>query len=90
MTQAQLIDLMTQTVWLIVLLASPILMASMVLGLGISVFQAVTQIQEQTLTFVPKIFVSFLVFVVAAPWLIDVMVNFSETLFNSLVQYTQH
>ncbi len=89
MTQAELVDLMAQTVWLIVLLASPILMTSMILGLGISVFQAVTQIQEQTLTFVPKIFVSFLVFVVTAPWLIDVMVNFSETLFDSLVEFAR-
>ncbi len=89
MTQAELVDLMAQTVWLIILLASPILIASLVLGLGISIFQAVTQIQEQTLTFVPKIMVSFLVFILAAPWLIDILVNYSETLFNSLVEFAR-
>ena len=89
MTQTQLIELFSQTSWLIVLLSAPILATSLVLGLGISIFQAVTQIQEQTLTFVPKILTSLLVFVLTAPWLIDTMLTFATGLFEALVTFAK-
>ncbi|MFN8614947.1 MAG: flagellar biosynthesis protein FliQ [Vampirovibrionales bacterium] len=75
LTQAELVEFFQRMAWLILLLSSPLLLVSLVVGVIISIFQAVTQIQEQTLTFVPKIVVSMVVFVVTAPWMIDAMVT---------------
>ena len=70
-----------QAALLVTLLASaPMLLSGMVIGLIISVFQSVTQIQEITLTFVPKIIVVMLFFVMFMPWMIDVVLGFVEPL----------
>mgnify|MGYP005718264749 CR=1 FL=1 len=89
MNQTDLVDLLQQTVWIILLLGAPILITSMVVGLGISIFQAVTQIQESTLTFVPKIVVALIVVVFTGPWMVDLMVDHTEQLFTSLTEYTK-
>lgn len=89
MTPDQFTDLLQQTVWLILLLSAPILVTSMGVGIGISIFQAVTQIQESTLTFVPKILASLLVFVLTAPWLVETMMNYSVQLFDALQQFAR-
>ena len=68
---------------LITLLASaPMLLSGMLVGLIISVFQSVTQIQEITLSFVPKIVVVMVAFVVFLPWMVSVLLNFVEPLFG--------
>lgn len=68
---------------LVTLLASaPMLLSGMLVGLIISVFQSVTQIQEITLSFVPKIVVVMLAFVVFLPWMISVLLDFVEPLFG--------
>ncbi len=87
MTDTQFLELIQQVVWLILLMGAPILITSMVVGIGISIFQAVTQIQESTLTFVPKILASLLVFVLTGPWVVDIMTTYSEQLFNDLPQF---
>lgn len=66
------------------LISAPMLVSGMVIGLIISVFQSVTQIQEITLTFIPKIFVVFAAFVLFMPWMIEVMLQFVEPLFGNL------
>lgn len=66
------------------LVSAPMLVSGMVIGLIISVFQSVTQIQEITLTFIPKIFVVFVAFVLFLPWMIEVMLQFVEPLFGNL------
>lgn len=90
MTDAQFMELIQQVVWLILLIGAPVLLSSMVVGIGISIFQAVTQIQESTLTFVPKILVSLLVFVFTGPWVMDILITYSSDLFNNLPQYIAH
>ncbi|MCX5759829.1 MAG: flagellar biosynthesis protein FliQ [Candidatus Hydrogenedentes bacterium] len=68
---------------LVTLLASaPMLLSGMLVGLIISVFQSVTQIQEITLSFVPKIVVVMVAFVVFLPWMVSVLLNFVEPLFG--------
>ncbi len=67
-----------------ILVSAPMLLSGMVVGLAISVFQSVTQIQEITLTFVPKIMVVLLAFVLFLPWMIAVVMNFVEPLFGNL------
>ena len=85
MTQAMLVEYFQHMAWLVLLLSAPLLLVSLVSGVIISIFQAVTQIQEQTLIFVPKIVLSMVVFVVTAPWMIDAMVSYTRELLASLI-----
>lgn len=82
MTIDQAIDLIRHTLVLMLMLASPILLAAMVIGLVISVLQAVTQIQEQTLTFVPKILGMGIVAILLTPWLTAIVLEFSRRMFT--------
>jgi flagellar biosynthesis protein FliQ len=71
----------------VLLIASPLLGLALFTGVIISIFQAVTQIQEMTLTFVPKIIVVILALVVFGPWILRIMLNFTTTLFMNLPNY---
>jgi len=66
------------------LLASPLLLSALVVGLVVSIFQAVTQINEATLTFIPKMVVVGIVLIVAAPWMMDIMNQFTIELFEGI------
>jgi len=69
---------------MVLLLSMPMLLVALVVGVAISLFQAVTQIQEMTLTFVPKIIAVFLVLVLAASWMIEKMVSYTHQIFSSI------
>ena len=71
-----------KTILLTMITAAPILLSAIVVGLAISIIQSVTQIQEQTLTFVPKIFAALLVLIVTAPWMVHVFTSTTEELFE--------
>lgn len=66
------------------LLAAPLLLSTLVVGLAVSIFQALTQINEATLTFIPKMIVVALVFVLAGPWMMDVMSAYTINLFENI------
>ena len=66
------------------ILAAPLLLSALVIGLVISLFQALTQINENTLTFVPKMIVIGIVILLAGPWMIDVMKNYTINLFDNM------
>lgn len=76
-----------ETIEVILMVSAPVLIAGMVVGLIISVFQAVTQIQEMTLTFVPKIIVVFLVLLALAPWMMEIMINYTSGIFTNIPNY---
>ncbi len=78
------IDLVRETLTLMLLLGLPILAAALVVGLTVSVFQAVTQIQEQTLTFVPKILGMGTMAILVMPWLVKRIMEFSERMFSGM------
>jgi len=86
MEQPYVIDMIQRLVWLILMLTLPILVTTLVVGVVISIFQAVTQIQESTLTFVPKIIIALLVIVLLPPWMIGMMVDYTGQLFGELVK----
>lgn len=86
MNQAEFIGLYQEMLSTLLLLSTPILGASLAVGVGVSIFQAVTQIQEATLTFVPKLLVSVALLMLLAPWMVDVMVLHTAAQFNSLSQ----
>jgi flagellar biosynthesis protein FliQ len=65
-------------------IAMPLLLVGLVIGLVVSVFQAVTQIQEQTLTFIPKIVGMGVVLVIAGPWMLSEVVTYTQQLYSSI------
>ena len=69
MTQQQVIDIMKEALFLVIECAAPLLLVSLIVGLIISIFQTITSIQEQTLTFVPKILAVFLTLMLVAGWI---------------------
>jgi len=74
---------------LILVLSAPPLLISLVVGLAISLFQATTQIQEQTLTFVPKITAVFLTLALTGYWMMAQMVRFTQSLFMNFILFTR-
>lgn len=86
MTVDDIVNLGQRAMILTLLVSAPMLLSGMVVGLAISVFQSVTQIQEITLTFVPKIVVVMLTFVFFLPWMTDLVVNYVRELFLSIDQ----
>jgi flagellar biosynthetic protein FliQ len=89
MTMQQVIDLGQRALQLVVLLSAPVLLAGMITGLAVSLFQAVTSIQEATLTFVPKLLAVFVALVVCMPWMTDLAVRFAVDLFGNLGQFAR-
>ena len=65
-------------------LAGPLLIATLVIGLAVSIFQALTQINESTLSFIPKMLVVALVIVLAGPWMLDVMTHYTINLYENI------
>ncbi|WP_016915694.1 flagellar biosynthesis protein FliQ [Vreelandella stevensii] len=84
MTPEMVMSLAYQGMRLMLFLAGPILLAALFVGLLISLFQAATQINEMTLTFIPKILAVFTVLVVAGPWLIGLITDFTHRLFSNI------
>jgi len=81
--------IVSQALKLVVILAAPPLAAGLVIGLIISTFQAVTQIQEMTLSFVPKILAVFVVLIIFFPWMVKLMTSFTTDLIMNLHRYVQ-
>ncbi len=73
-----------KAIWITLQVGGPILLVGLLVGLVVSVFQAVTQIQEQTLVFIPKIVAIVAVLAIAGPWMLNVMVNYTEALFRDI------
>ena len=87
MSQIEFITILQNALLLILKLAGPVLLVSMVVGLVIGIFQSVTQIQEATLTFVPKIIAGILTIIFLAPWMVEMYLTSVNDLFNNLLIY---
>jgi flagellar biosynthetic protein FliQ len=81
MTPDTIIDLSQQALYVIVLLAAPMLISALAIGLLIGMFQAATQINEMTLSFIPKLLVLVLSIVVAGSWMLDTLLTFTRRLY---------
>ncbi len=86
MTEEFVITIAQTAVFTVLLVSSPMLGLALVVGLAIGVFQAVTSINEMTLTFIPKIIVVIVSVVVFAPWIIQIMQTFTTEIFGSISQ----
>jgi len=82
MSQDTVIDIARETVSLIIKLSAPMLLASLVVGLVISLIQTITSIQEQTLTFVPKLLVTMLMILLTGGWMMTILAEFTTELFS--------
>lgn len=84
MTAQSTVDIATHALYMVLLLSMPMLLVALVVGVIISLLQAVTQIQEMTLTFVPKIIAVFVTLVVAAPWMTEKFVTYTRHLIEGI------
>ena len=81
-TQGDIIVIAKEAIYTIIVSAAPLLLISLVIGLVISIFQTVTSIQEQTLTFVPKILAVFIGIMLIGPWMLDILSNYMVRLWT--------
>lgn len=86
MTPATVMEIGRQAIEVTLVLSAPVLLAALVIGLIISIFQAATQINEATLQFVPKLVAIFLVLILFGPWMLQYMVDYIQRLFGSIPQ----
>ncbi len=84
MTPESVMTLGRQGVEVTLMLAAPLLLAALAIGLIVSIFQAATQINEMTLSFIPKMVGIFVMLIVAGPWMMTVMTNFMRQVFTSI------
>ena len=84
MTPDMVIKLAEQSIFTIILISAPMLLIALAVGLLFSVFQAMTQIQEQTLAFIPKILAVFISLVVFGPWMLTLLLDYTRDLFQQL------
>lgn len=87
MTPEFVVTLAQEAIKITIYISLPMLGIGLVVGVLISLFQAVTQIQEMTLTFIPKIIAIFLALLVAFPWILDKMITYTTNLFLNIPQY---
>ena len=87
MTEAQVLDIMRDAFYNVIVCSAPMLLISLVVGLVISIFQTVTSIQEQTLTFVPKILAVFLTLMLLGGWILDSISGYMIELWSNFSVY---
>lgn len=86
-TEGQVMDIAREALFLIIKVSAPLLLISLVIGLIVSIFQTITSIQEQTLTFVPKIICVFLSLILFGNWMMEAMVEFMQSLWFNFGLY---
>ena len=84
MTPETVVSLFSEGVYLTILLLTVLVTPGLIVGLLIAMFQAATQINEMSLSFIPKLFITFLVLVFAGPWLLKTMINYTDNLFTNI------
>ena len=82
----QAIDVVKNLMMLCLKMSLPLLLSAMIIGLAVSFFQAITSIQEQTLTFVPKAMFMVVIFVILFPWMTNTMLDYTTEMFNAMSQ----
>ncbi len=84
MTEQTVIDIGVNTIWTTIKIASPALIATLIIGLVVSIFQAATQVQEQTLSFIPKVLGMAAAMVFFGPWILQVLIQFTTGIFTQI------
>ena len=87
MTEGQVLDVAKEAIYTLIICSAPMLIISLVVGLIVSIFQTVTSIQEQTLTFVPKIIAVFVGLMIFGSWILTNLTEFVTTLWSNFSMY---
>ena len=87
MTEGQVLDVAKEAIYTIIICSAPMLIISLVVGLIVSIFQTVTSIQEQTLTFVPKIIAVFVGLMIFGAWILTNLTDFVTTFWSNFSMY---
>lgn len=87
-TQDAVLDIAQNAIFNIIIVSAPLLLVSLIVGLIISIFQTVTSIQEQTLTFVPKILAVFITLMLGGSWMMNTMIEFVQDLWSNFSYFT--
>jgi flagellar biosynthesis protein FliQ len=81
------IGMAVETIKVTLLISAPMLLMGLIVGLAISIFQAVTQIQEMTLVFVPKIVAVLIALIISLPWMLDIMITYTHNILSNFPTY---
>lgn len=84
MTQDTVMNLATQTLWMTILIGAPLLLAALAVGLLVGMFQAATQINEMTLSFIPKLGILVVALLIFGPWMLSNIVDFTQRLYTNI------
>ncbi|MGC2166147.1 MAG: flagellar biosynthesis protein FliQ [Gallionella sp.] len=84
MTPEAVMTIGEQAVEMVLMISAPMLLSALLIGLVVSIFQAATQINEMTLTFIPKLLGIFLAIIVTGPWMVNTMVDYIQRLFSNI------
>lgn len=87
MTQETVINIAQNALMIVLYVSAPLLGVSLIVGLAVSVFQATTQIQEQTLSFIPKILSVIIAIAVFGTWMLNVLTEYTNNLYENILQY---
>ncbi len=89
MTEGYIITLGRDALYTTLLIAAPLLGASLIIGLIVGIFQATTQLQDISLSFVPKIVAVLCVVIICAPWILNILISFTQNLFMGIQNFTR-
>lgn len=84
MNQDMVMQLASQTLWVTILIGGPLLLSALAIGLLVGMFQAATQINEMTLSFIPKLGILIVALLVFGPWMLTTLVDFTQTLISEI------
>jgi len=87
MIEEAVLDITSEALWTVMIVSAPLLIISLIVGLIVSIFQAITSIQEQTLTFIPKLIAIFIGIMIFGSFIINTVVGFMEELWGSFGDY---
>lgn len=90
MTENQILYMAKEAIGTAIIVGGPILVISLLVGLIVSVFQAMTQIQEQTLSFIPKLLAIALILVILGPWMLNIMTSYTTNLFIDIASFARN
>ena len=84
MAPQDVLQIMQSALYIIILMVSVVLLPALAVGLLVSMFQAATQINEMTLSFIPKLLITLVVLAIAGPWLLETLINYTTRLFQNI------
>ena len=87
MTQEMVIEIAERAIYIVLLVSGPLLLVALAVGLLVSIFQATTSIQEQTLAFVPKIVSVLVALILFGPWMLSYLTDYLHDILNNLIRY---